>query len=633
MLGYLRERSGSWIIKIILGLIIIIFAFFFGVGGFGPKGRGPVAMVNDQPITFEEYKESYESIVSQIRTRMGDTYDEKILKQLNVKKTALDRLIEEKLVSFVADKLEVKVLNQELAESVNNSSFFQTDGNFDFEKYKSLLARNSMTPESFEYSQKGLLTQQKMRNLLFDTVIVSEIEALDWQKYSNTKVSINYLKIDPAQISNIQPSEDELNSYYNENKNDYKTDEKLKVEYLRFSPEDYKEKAIVDDKDIQQYYEENTDQYSVQEQVEARHVLIKTDQNASDDKVAEAKEEALKIYNLALDKKNDFAELAKKFSQGPSKENGGYLGKFSKTDMIEGFSKTAFSMDAGEISMPVKTQFGWHIIKVENKFEPVTKSFEEVKDEIKNSLVEKKIADLAYFDAGDAFDSVFDGDSLEQAGRVTQRQVIKTEAFSNNGIGLNFKNNKKFVEAAFSTIINEISNIVEIGNVYFLIKPVEKIEPEVIEYPIIKDRVRSDLLAKLQYKEAEKSSSEILALAKEKGSLSQTGKDKKIEIKTTESFSRTGYIPEMGYAQEILDAAFKLSTKDEIYPDVLKINDVFYIISLNEKIIPDGFKDSEEKKAIIASLENQKKEKVYAAWINKLKATNEVEILIPEIFE
>ena len=633
MLGYLRERSGSWIIKIILGLIIIIFAFFFGVGGFGPKGRGPVAMVNDQPITFEEYKESYESIVSQIRTRMGDTYDEKILKQLNVKKTALDRLIEEKLVSSVADKLEVKVLNQELAESVNNSSFFQTDGNFDFEKYKSLLARNSMTPESFEYSQKGLLTQQKMRNLLFDTVIVSEIEALDWQKYSNTKVSINYLKIDPAQISNIQPSEDELNSYYNENKNDYKTDEKLRVEYLRFSPEDYKEKAIVDDKDIQQYYEENTDQYSVQEQVEARHVLIKTDQNASDDKVAEAKEEALKIYNLALDKKNDFAELAKKFSQGPSKENGGYLGKFSKTDMIEAFSKTAFSMDAGEISMPVKTQFGWHIIKVENKFEPVTKSFEEVKDEIKNSLVEKKIADLAYFDAGDAFDSVFDGDSLEQAGRVTQRQVIKTEAFLNNGIGLNFKNNKKFVEAAFSTIINEISNIVEIGNVYFLIKPVEKIEPEVIEYPIIKDRVRSDLLAKLQYKEAEKSSSEILALAKEKGSLSQTGKDKKIEIKTTESFSRTGYIPEMGYAQEILDAAFKLSTKDEIYPDVLKINDVFYIISLNEKIIPDGFKDSEEKKAIIASLENQKKEKVYAAWINKLKATNEVEILIPEIFE
>ena len=165
MLGYLRERSGSWIIKIILGFIIIIFAFFFGVGGFGPKGQGPVAMVNDQAISFEEYKQSYESIVEQYRTRLGDNYDPKILEQYNVKQNALDRLIEEKLVLIAAKNFGVKASGKEIADSLKELSFFQTDSIFDFDKYKKVLANNSMTPEMFELSQKKLITQQKIRNL------------------------------------------------------------------------------------------------------------------------------------------------------------------------------------------------------------------------------------------------------------------------------------------------------------------------------------------------------------------------------------------------------------------------------------------------------------------------------------
>ena len=633
MLSYLRENSGSWIIKIILGLIIIIFAFFFGVGGFGPKNQGPVAMVNDQAITFEEYKDSYESMVRQIRLRFGDNYNEKILEQLNVKKSALDRLIEEKLVSTAAENFEVKVLDKELADSLNDLPYFQVDGKFDFDRYKNVLASNAMTPEMFELSQKKVLTQQKIKNLLFDTVIVSDMEALIWYKHLNTQVSINYLKFDPAQYTEVNPSEEDVKIYYDENKDKYKTDVKLKVEYLKFSSEDYKDTIKATEKELTQYYEENTQQYSVPEKVEARHILIKTDQAADETKIEETRKEAMKIYEMAADKKNDFAELAKKYSQGPSNENGGYLGSFAQKDMVAPFSDAAFSMDVGGISMPVKTRFGWHIIKVVAKFEPSTKSFKEVKDEIEKNIIEKKIADLAYYDAGDAFDAIIDGDSLEQAGLVTKRKIVKTEPFTKNGKVLDFQNNKQFVEAAFSTIMNEISNIVEIENSYYLIKPIEQIEPEIIAFEDVQDIVTTDLKSKLQYEKAEKSSNDILVLSKENKSLTEVAKNKNLKLETTELFSQKGYIPEIGYAPAILEASFKLENKDEIYFQTLKMNNSFYVISLKEKSVPKDYKEDKEDKEIKTKLEDQKKERLYVAWIDKLKTTNEVKILIPELFE
>ena len=633
MLRYLREQSGSWIIKIILGLIIIIFAFFFGVGGFGPKNRGPVAMVNDQPITFSEYKKSYEAIVQQIRTRLGDSYNDKILEQLNVKKTALDSLIEEKLVAGASEKLKIKITDKELAHSVNEYPYFQNNGQFDFNKYKDILARNSMTPEMFEFSQRKSLTQQKVKKLLFDTITISDMEALQWHEYLNTKVSINYLKFDPAQYTEIKPTQKELESYYDDNKDKYKTDVKLNVEYLLFSPDDYKDQIKATEKEVKQYYEENSELYSVPEKIEARHILIKTEEDADDDKIEDARKEALKIYDMAIDKKNDFSELAKKFSQGPSASNGGYLGSFAKSDMVKPFAEAAFAMDTGEISMPVKTKFGWHIIKVVAKFEPSTKTFKEVKDEIAKDIINKKISDLAYYEAGDAFDAVVDGDSLEQAGLLTNRKVLRAGPFTENGIGLHVKNSKKFVEAAFSTILNEISNIVEIDNSYYLIKPVEKIEPEIIEFEIVSDRVKADLLLKLQNEKAEKHSNKIILSLKENNSFEKIVKSENLKLETTEFFDRKGYIPGIGYAPSIADASFKLIEKDEIYPETIKIDNVFYIISLKGKSSPEGFKDNKEKKDIKINLENQKKQTVYAAWIDTLKATNEIKILKPELFE
>ncbi len=633
MLRYLREQSGSWIIKIILGLIIIIFAFFFGIGGFGPKNHGPVAKVNNKPITFGEYKESYESMVQQIRARLGENYDEKVLEKFNVKKAALDRLIDERLVFIASEKLDIKVIGKEISSFINDHPYFKINGKFNFDKYKRVLASNSMTPEMYEASQRRLFIQQKMKNFLFDNVIVSDLELLEWQKYFNSKLKINYFKFDPAQYKDIKPGKEELKDYYTKHKDKYKTPARRKVEYLKFSSEDYKNNIDVAQKDMKQYYEENSALYSVPEKVEARHILIKTAENADENAIEKARKQAMKIYKLAIDKKNDFAELAKKYSQGPSSKNGGDLGSFSAKEMVKPFATAAFSMKPGEISKPVKTRFGWHIIQLIAKHKPATKTFEQVKSEIKKIILAKKISDRAYYDAGDAFDAVVDGDSLNQAGLLTNRKVIKAGPFSKDGTGLGLRNPEQFVKAAFSTMLNEISNIIEIDNSYYLIKPIKEIAPEVIKFENVQERVKTDLISEMQKEKAEKSADNVLALTKKGKTLTQIAKSAKLKLNDTKFFDRQGYIPEIGYAKDISKASFKLTKKDEVYPEKIKFENSFYIISLKEKSVPKGFKDDKDKAELKKSLENQKKERMFAAWIDSLKSANKVEILMPELFK
>jgi peptidyl-prolyl cis-trans isomerase D len=535
-------------------------------------------------------------------------------------------------VQTIANNLEMKLSDKEVADVLTDISFFKTDGKFDFNKYEKVLANNSMTPEMFEFSQKKSLIQQKIQNLIFDTVSVTDMEVIEWNKYLNTKVSINYIKFDPADYVGINPSQEEIKNYYKENKENYKTDAKLIVEYLKFSTEDYKDQIKVTKQELEQFYEENSQQYNIPEKVEARHILVKTDESFDNAKIEEKRKEAMKIYEMTMDKNNKFEDLAKKYSEGPSNVNGGHLGTFSKGDMVAPFSEKAFSMKPGEISKPVKTRFGWHIINVVAKHEATKKLFDDVKDEIKTNIIEKKAVDDAYYDAGDAFDAVIDGDSLEQAGLIAKKKVLKMGPFSENGQGLEFQNNSKFTKAAFSTMINEISNIVEIENSYYLIKPIEKIDPEVIEFEVINEKVKADLIVKMQKEKAEKLSTDTLVKSKDFKTLSEIAQKQNLKLGTTKLFNRNGFIPEIGYSPIISEASFKLVKNDEKYFKTIEMNNVSYIISLRERSEPKDIKDAKEKETIKKQLEDQKKNVIYAAWIDALKANNDVKIMKPELF-
>lgn len=626
MLRYMRENTGSWIIKILLGLVILVF-IFLGMGSSRSKRHNTAAIVDDQAITMAEYQRSYDSVLEQMRRTFGKNLNEKMIKMLQIKKQALNRLIDERLLLKEADRLKVQVSDKELRDSLLGIPAFKRDGAFDLATYTRVLARNRLTPEMFEASQKQSLKQGKIRNLFLKNIVVSDMEAREWYEYNNMKISIDYLSFDPSAYKNIEPDNKKIYNYYNENQNLYKSPPMRKVEYLRFFPDDYSKEVKISSKAAKEYYDENMDKFNVPAEVEARHILIKVALDAPASDVEKAKLKADRIYKMAV-KGDDFASLAKKFSQGPSGKNGGYLGKFTRNEMIKPFANKAFSMKKGEISEPVRTRFGWHIIKVEGVFPAYTKPFKDVASSIVKKLKINKMQNLAYDDAGKAFDAIIDGNSLKDASLATGRKIRETGPFTKKGAGLSMENAGKFAMTAFALPLNEISDIKEVKGAYYIIKPIEKIAPAVLDFDKVKQRVKQDLISKIQKENAKKDAEAFLAaLKKDKNmSLQKLAQARGLKVKSSKLFNRNEGIPDISGNRKITNAAFKLSSKNRVYPKVINAENNFYIIAFKDKKLPDQAEIEKNMDKVKKTLVRIKQGKILAAFLNDLRNNSTIKI-------
>lgn len=622
MLGYLRANTGNWIIKFFLGIIVIVFVFL-GVGSFGSKRNDSVATINDESITIKEYQQAYKMLVDQMRARFGKNLNDDILKALNVKQQAIDSLIDERLVLSEAQKLGITVSEKELQESLLSIKAFQKDELFNLEQYKRVLSLNSLTPETFERSQINVLRQQKIRNMLFSAINVSDLEVNNWYLFQNTKTAVDYLMFAPGDYTDIQPDAEQIKKYYTENRENYKSEPKVQTMYLEFSPEDYKDKVAISDVLIKEYYQEHIEEFKTPQKIEARHILIKVKEDAEKEEVAKTEKQAMDIYEMAV-KDQDFGELAKKYSQGPSKETGGYLGTFEKKAMVKPFADKAFSMETGEISKPVRTMFGWHIIKLVNKFEASTKTLDQVSKTIIQTLESTEKQNMAYYQAGEAFDAVIDGDDFDQVALIAGKKIIKSDEFSIDGKGLDLGDNAGFARAAFELPEDDISDVKQFGDSYYLIKVVKKIEPVVLEFDFVKAIVLDELKAKLQKEQAKKDAKLYLAKAVEANAIEQSGKDNKLKIKTTKLFTRAGKIEDVGNSDEIVKAGFSLSKDNKIYPEIIETSFGYLIVGFNKRKIPEDSEISKNIEALKKQVLSKKQSQSYQAWMSQLRKQNKI---------
>jgi len=622
MLRYLRENTGNWIIKIFLGIIVVVFVFL-GVGSFGSKRNNSIATINGEPITMEEYQQAYKAIVDQMRARFGKNLNDDILKALNVKQQALDSLIEQKLVLAQADILEITISDKELQQSLFSIKAFQRDGMFNLDQYRKVLSLNSLNPEIFEQNQINSLRQQKVRDMVLSAVNVSELEARNWYLFQNAKIAVDYLLFDPDSYTDIHPDQEQIKNFYNGNKDNYKSDPEIKVWYLKFSPEDHTDKVSVSESNIKDYYQEHPEDFKTPQKVEARHILIKIDQDAEEEKVTAAQKKAQQIYEMAV-KDQDFEKLAKQYSEGPSKEGGGYLGIFEKKAMVKPFADKAFSMKPGEISNPVRTRFGWHIIKVVAKFDASTQTLEQVSGKIKKELEQLEMQNLAYDKAGEAFDAVIDGDDFEQVALIADKQIVKTQEFAMNGEGLDMADNTGFARAAFELSLDDISDVKQFGDSYYLIKSVVKIEPVVQELDSVKERVVKELTAKLQNEQAKNDADLYLKKALDTKALDQIAGEYQLKLNSTKLFTRNSNIEGVGNSSEFNQASFALSQKNKIHPEIIETSSKYYIIGFKEKKFPEESKISDNLKNIKNEITWRKQTQSFQAWINELKKHSEI---------
>jgi len=628
MLNVMRKHAGSWMIKVILFAIVIVFVFW-GVGSFRSRDASKVASVNGEIISMADYRRVYNNLIDRYRQQFGDSLNDGMIEMLQLERQAIDQLVSRMILLQEAEKLDLRVSDDEIAESIINTPVFQNNGSFDNRRYRSILSQVHLTPEEYEADQKKVLLGEKLTRIIMGAAKVSEAEVRQWYEWQNTTVNVDYISIDPDQYTDIAPSAEEITAYFNENKENYKTEPKVDTRYVVFDPDNEVDQVTVEADEIADYYDSNIEDFETAKTVEARHILIKLDPGADDKADAAGKARAEEIAEMARGGQ-DFAELAKTHSEGPSRDQGGYLGKFQQGQMVKPFSDMAFSLSPGEISVPVKTQFGWHIIKVESVEEASTRTLEESREEIITKLTERKARSLAYDKAEQFYEACFDKDDLIKNAKTFGLEVMETESFDRSGPEALGDQKSAYANAAFSLDVDEISDIQDLDGRYYLIQVTEKIDAAVPELEAVKPNVEKDLIEKMKSDRAQVDAQELAAQLRQGKPFDDVAADFDRPVKNTGFFGRNATIPEIGSDSQFSQAAFQLLKASDTSNQPIKGNAGFYLLRLNNRQAPGNDGYEAEKETIESRLLQQKQAGMFSAWMEARK--NESEIIIEDTF-
>ena len=624
MLTQMRENVGSWIIKLLLGAIVVVFVLW-GVGTNQKNPNAVVATVDGEAIGYVEYSRTYRNLLENVRRQFGDNANEDLLEALNLEEQAINQLIDRRILIKAAEDMGFEVSDEELAASISTIPAFQSNGGFDARAYQQVLGRLGLAPETFEAAQREDLLIQKVSDLVTRTVNVSAEEVLTWYQWQNTEVDIDYLRIDPGRFTDVVASEEEVEAYFDEHREDYKTAPTLKARYLVFRPDAYKSRVEVADDEVQAYYKKTQGEFFTPEKGKARHILIKVAPAAEETVAEAARRKAAAIHERAVSGE-DFAELAKAHSEGPSKNQGGYLGFFERGRMVKPFEEAAFDLQAGEISEPIRTEFGWHVIKAETRVPAETLSLEASQDKIRGLLSDRKARALALEDAESAYDMSYGGDDLlvaaERFGVTVKTTDWVAREDSVEGVGAP----RQFLETAFGLEPMAVGEVQEIGGAFYLIQTLEKRPAMVPAFEAVQERVRQDLTASRQWDRAEAQGDEILQALRNGATLEEAGAASGITPQTTGWFKRGEAVPGIGLDTGLAAAAFDLSQESPLPEDPLRGKDAVFVFHFRDRRMPDAQAGAGERDALEQQLRQRKQQEIYQNWMAQARGRADIEI-------
>jgi len=446
------------VVYAVLGFIILTFAFF-GVDAYfrGGGGANDVATVGDSSITIQAFGRS----IRQAQDRMRQTAQQKpelntYLNSPEFRHAVLDEMIQRRVLLQYAAKSDIVVSPNELRSVIGSvQAFYDDKGKFSPERYEQLLRAQNMTPADFERQVEQDLVLGRIRDSIGGTAFMPEKVVDRLVRLRGQEREVSQLLISPTQFRKaIKISDEDAQKYFDDNKSLFRLPERARLAYLVLTPDVAAANVKISDEELRKRYQERISEFTTPEERRASHILIAVPADADAQKQAEAKAKAEKIYKELEASPGRFAELAKANSDDPgSAEHGGDLGFFQRGFMVKEFEDAAFSLPKGKISAPVKTQYGYHIIRVDDIKPAKTTPFEQVRDEILKQLRESKIQQ-AYAQAAQQFsDLVYtDYDSLKPAADALNLTIQKSDWVSpTSGGGNPLLNNPKLLEAVFST--------------------------------------------------------------------------------------------------------------------------------------------------------------------------------------
>ncbi|MBO1924039.1 SurA N-terminal domain-containing protein [Thiomicrorhabdus sp. 6S3-12] len=466
MLQAIRDRAQGWIAWVIIGIIILVFALF-GIEQYAQGDKSvDVAEVNGESIGSGEFLTLYNAQKQRLQQQFGDMYDT-VVKDEDLRNQVLDALIESKLIEQWADSQKMVISDPQLAAAIQSAPVFQEEGKFSDKVYKEILSRNGFSVARFEHEQRQFLLENQFNNLLMSSSFATDAEVSQLAELQAQQREINYIRVDQRPfMDQVTVSEQQVAEYFEAHKADYIESEKVKVDYIDLSQQQIAKNIAVTDDAIEAFYNQNKSLFTTPEKRQASHILIRTQEGEESEQKALEKINEIKTK---LDAGEDFAELAKTYSEDPgSALSGGELGSFEQGMMVPEFDQAVFSMQVGTISEPIKTEFGYHLIKLEKVQPQSVKPLADIRDQVvaeyRNQEAEKQ-----YYDLLDKMNTMVyeQPDTLQPAAEALGLKVQSSEFFGRHGGVDELTSNPKVSQAAFSNDVLKSklnSTAIELGN-------------------------------------------------------------------------------------------------------------------------------------------------------------------------
>ena len=622
----------KWTLFAVIVVFVLGFVFFSGSNAGGPRDPGQVvARVGDERITAAEFDRSYRAEMQRLQGQYQGNLTPELLRAMDLPHQVLDAMVDRLLRLEEARRLRLKVSDEELAQTIAAIPAFQENGRFaGKEKYERLLRANGLSLDHFEEEIREQLLLEKYSAVLKSSVLVPDAEVQREFSARNEKATIEYIKVPSSRLdSAAEPSDADLKAYAEKHRDRYRTPEQRRVKYLLVDRARIRAKAVVPEAEVKADYERHRDSFSVPEQVTASHILIKADPAAGPAAESEARAKAEKILARAQEGE-DFAKLANETTEDPSgKGNGGQLPPFGRGQMVPEFEQAAFAMSPGEIRGPIKTQFGYHVIKLAAKTPAHVRPFEEVRAQISAELTAKRVEAETDRRARELARSLRRAkDDSDEGLRKFQDDVVTyntTEWVSRGepvpGIGAN----PRFSEQAWATKVGELSREpVPTARGPAFIKPAEERPAGTPPFSELRARLAEDWKSEQRGKEGleklQPAAQELSAGA----TLAALTRRYETEVKTTPEFSPGGPIPEIGVAPALSTAVFQ-TAKGQVGPPVAVPGGfVLFRVLSRTSAEPGAF---ERQKAELAdNVRSREAQRFLRSYLQQVRADRKVEV-------
>ena len=624
MLETIREKFTGWIAALIIGAISIALVISFGNMNQTPLEQDVVITVNDREITLVDYREEYTNQLLQFQEVFGDEIPESL--EFTIQESATENLIMKTLLNDYVDAQGYRVSPEYVAELITTNPNFQLGEGFNRENYQAILSSQGVSQSKYENDLRIELQINQLRRGLIESSFITPSEFRRFVELQMEERDGQYLLIPSSKFADqVSLDNEAVSAFYTENINSFMTEEEIDVEFLSIDTEEIAQSIEFSPLDVEQYYKENIERFRSNEERKSSHILISFD----DEVIEDAAQEQSKDILVRIKGGESFEELAQEFSDDSgSATNGGDLGWAEPGLFVSEFDQVLYALEIGEISDPVKTQFGYHIIRLDDVKEGRKKEFAEIEEELTEEysqlLAEDRLYDLAEqlddlaLQAYNELDTVADRLALE---------LNQISAITRNGSSF-LNQQPELIDILFSSSSIEQSEntpVYEFNNSIVVARVVNHRLPETKNFSEVEDEIVNLLTVQNSIEIANETAAQMLEELSSGKTLTELSDLYQLELKEFNELKRN----DDALPGAVTDAVFAtltnkidsnhystIATGEEVY--------VFEVLQLNSGKL-DNYNDQERDSGKIA-LAEQLGTYELASLTKELRENAEVEI-------